>query len=71
MAKINTDELISFKTASKLRNVSISATCLAVRRGVFSVILVDDVKFLKREEVLSYERSKGGRPKKHKDGKEV
>jgi len=64
MVKIDTDELVSIKTASELRNVSISAISLAVKRGVFSVLLIDGVKFLKRDEVLNFVKSKGGRPKK-------
>jgi hypothetical protein len=68
MVKIDTDELISIKTASELRQVSISAISLAVKRGVFTVVEIDGVKFLKRDDVLNYEKSKGGRPKK--DNKE-
>lgn len=64
MVKIDTDELVSIKTASELRKVSISAISLAVKRGVFSVVEIDGVKFLKRDEVLKYEKSKGGRPKR-------
>ena len=67
MTKINTDDLISIKTASELRKVSISAISLSVRRGVFSVTLIDGVKFLNREEVTNYKNLKGGRPKKLKD----
>ena len=67
MVKIDTDDLVSIKTASELRNVSISAISLAVKRKVFSVVLIDGVKFLKRDEVLNYQNSKGGRPKKQSD----
>ena len=67
MVKIDTDDLVSIKTASELRNVSISAISLAVKRGVFSVLLIDGVKFLKRDEVINYQNSKGGRPKKQTD----
>lgn len=69
MVKIDTKDLISIKTASELRNVSISAMSLAVKRGVFSVTIIDGVKFLKREEVLNFVKSKGGRPKKTADKK--
>jgi hypothetical protein len=66
MTKIETDNLISIKTAAEIRKVTISAVSDLVRRGKLSVVEIDGVKFLKRDEVLNYEKEKGGRPKKGK-----
>jgi hypothetical protein len=64
MVKIDTDDLISITTAAKLRGVSQQAMSDMVRRGKIEATIIDGVKFLKRDEVLNFVKSKGGRPKK-------
>jgi predicted DNA-binding protein YlxM (UPF0122 family) len=64
MVKIDTDELISITTAAKLRGVSQQAMSDMVKRGKIAFTEIDGVKFLKRDEVLNFVKSKGGRPKK-------
>lgn len=66
MVKIETDDLISITNAAKLRKVSQQAMSDLVKRGKVSAIEIDGVKFLRRDEVLNYVASKGGRPKKGK-----
>jgi hypothetical protein len=64
MVKIDTDDLISIKTSAEIRKVSIATMSELVKRGRFTITVIDGVKFLKRDEVLNFVKSKGGRPKK-------
>ncbi len=64
MVKIDTDDLITITAAAKLRGVSQQAMSDMIKRGKITAIEIGGVKFLRRDEVLNYEKEKGGRPKK-------
>jgi hypothetical protein len=59
--------LVTLPTAANLRGVSHQAILNLIRRGKLTVIEIDGVKFLRRDEVQNYQPSKGGRPKKKND----
>lgn len=58
-------DLITVMTAAKLRGVKHQSILGLVKRGKLTVTEIDGVKFLKRDEVLNFVKSKGGRPKKN------
>jgi predicted DNA-binding protein YlxM (UPF0122 family) len=64
MVKLDTDDLITIPNAAKLRGVSHQSIYDLIRRNKMTVTEIDGVKFLKRDEVLNFVKSKGGRPKK-------
>ncbi|MDQ6785445.1 MAG: hypothetical protein M3033_01310 [Acidobacteriota bacterium] len=59
-----TKDLITMQTAAELRGISRQGIFNLIKRGKLSVVEIDGVKFLNRNEVENYEKEKGGRPKK-------
>lgn len=55
------------QTAAEMRGSTRQAIFNLIKRGKLTVTEIDGVKFLKREEVLNFVKSKGGRPKKQND----
>jgi excisionase family DNA binding protein len=64
-------DLISQTEAARLRGVSPEAIADLIRRGRLSPVDVGGKRFLRRSEVESFEKQKGGRPLTKKSTKKA
>lgn len=64
MVKIETNEMITLTTAAKIRGVTHQAILNLIKRGKLTVVEIDSVKFLRRDEIENYQPSKAGRPRR-------
>lgn len=58
------EDWVSQAEAARLRGVSRQAVSNLIRRGKLNTLTVGGQKFVRREEVLNFNPSKAGRPKK-------
>ena len=58
-------DLITQAEAARLREVTAEAINDLIKRGKFEVFEVAGQKLLRRNDVINYRPSKGGRPPKH------
>jgi len=58
------EEWVSQAEAARLRRVSRQAISNLIRRGKLATLTVGGQRFVRREEVLNFNPSKAGRPKK-------
>jgi hypothetical protein len=69
--KIEIDDLLTLTSAANIRGVSRQNISSLVTRGKLSVIYIDGMPFVKKQDVQAYEPDLGGRPRKEENDKPV